>query len=721
MKKPTLTLSCALIGTLLTANTIQVPAPVDGRSTPMPIGRHLELLEDKEGILTLEGAMASSFSTSGDDVPNLGLTASVFWVRYVISNRTGTDEVLVEVSNPETESIDLYAYDGSRLLRSYSSGQMSPVGSRPLSDPNFLFPIKLAAGGECTVYMRFRSSKQLQIPIRLTTREQLLEARSAQAKLIGGYIGIMLVMAIYNLFIFLSARDKSYLIYVVYIALVSLTQLTFLGIGQHSFWPGAEWFAGKASIIFTIATAVAASEFMRAFIRTRETAPKLDRVIPWFYGLFAICLALYLGGQPMIGYGLAQLSAGLFAPFMFATAFVVWRRRSRQAGYFLIAWSVFLTGTMVFVLKDAGVLPYNALTIYTMPLGSAIEGVLLSFGLADRINVLRRDKERSQAEALAALQENERIISDQNAMLERKVTERTHELVEANDELKRTQVQLIEAEKMAGLGQLTAGIAHEINNPINFINSNIPPLRRNLQDMVEVLGDFRSMKENTGGSELKAVNEKCDKLGLDESIAELDGMIASIDEGARRTAEIVKGLRNFSRLDEDAVKKADINEGIRSTIGLLSPQVRGHATISTALAELPLAECHPGKLNQAVMNLLTNAAQAVRTRHGDGGDGVVSMRSWHENGNITIAVQDNGCGMSEAVKARIFEPFFTTKAVGDGTGLGLSITYSIVQKHNGSIAVESTPGHGSEFRITIPVIQQQEETVPAAQAGAMRA
>lgn len=674
----------------------------------MPIGQHIELLEDSAGRMTVNDVVVSkAFTPSSADVPNLGLTSSAFWVRYALSNQTGSDEVLVEVSNPETESIEVYAFDGSRLLCSYKSGQMSAVNDRPLSDPNYLFPIKLVSGKECTIYMRFHSTKQLQVPIRLSSREQILEARSSQTKLIGGYIGVMLVMAIYNLFIFFSARDKSYLIYVLYIALVSLTQLTFLGIGQHSFWPGAEWFAGKASIIFTIATAVAASEFMRSFIRTQEVAPKLDRFIPWFYGLFVVCLALYLGGQPMMGYGLAQLSAGLFAPFMFAMALVVWRRRSRQAGYFLIAWSVFLAGTMVFVLKDAGVLPYNALTIYTMPLGSAIEGVLLSFGLADRINVLRREKERSQAEALAALQENERIIRDQNAILEQKVTERTHELVEANEEIKRTQVQLVNAEKMAGLGQLTAGIAHEINNPINFIISNIPPLRRNLKDMVEVVGDFRAT--NGVGADMKSIHEKCDQLGLDESIAELDGMIASIDEGARRTAEIVQGLRNFSRLDEDAVKKADINEGIRSTIGLLSPQVKGHAVFNTALADLPMADCHPGKLNQAVMNLLTNAAQAIRAKHGDGGEGVVSIRSWHEDGMITIAVQDNGCGMDETTKARIFEPFFTTKGVGEGTGLGLSITYSIVQKHNGRIAVESVPGSGSEFRITIPVIQQQDE------------
>jgi signal transduction histidine kinase len=174
-----------------------------------------------------------------------------------------------------------------------------------------------------------------------------------------------------------------------------------------------------------------------------------------------------------------------------------------------------------------------------MPIGSAIEGVLLSFGLADRINILRREKERSQAEALKASLENERIIREQNVMLEEKVTERTHALQESNDHLKRTQSQLVNAEKMASLGQLTAGIAHEINNPVNFITSNIPPLRRNLGEVLEVLDDYRKAGTTADAQALNAAAAKEKKLGLDESIEELGEILGSIQEGAHRTAEIV--------------------------------------------------------------------------------------------------------------------------------------------------------------------------------------
>ncbi|QQR86445.1 MAG: histidine kinase [Flavobacteriales bacterium] len=690
----------------------QVPVLVqEGGSGRSPIGLSMELLEDPDGTLTAAEVIRSNgFVAASSEAPNLGLTGSTYWARFTVVNKTQGNDLLVEVSNAETEHIEMFAFKGGQLFANMTTGQLLEVDQRPVTDVHFLMPLPLEPNDKCVVLLRVRSSKQLQIPVRITTRADLPAQRVSQTQLVGTYTGVMLVLVIYNLFIYFSSRDRSYMFYVIYLALVALTQLTFLGVGQFSFWPGNVWFASKASIIFTIATAWAASEFMRAFILTKDVVPRLDRYIPWFYWLFVVCLGVYISGYGQIGYALAQVCAGLFAPFMFYTAFRVWRRGSRQAGYFLIAWSVFLSGTMVFVLKDAGILPYNDITIYTMPLGSAIEGILLSFGLADRINVLRKEKERSQAAALAASLENERIIRDQNAILEQKVTERTHELVEANNEIKRTQVQLVEAEKMAGLGQLTAGIAHEINNPINFINSNIPPLRRNLQDMTEVIRGYRSGQEDPA-ARLAEADKLYNELGIDDALAELDGMIGSIDEGARRTAEIVKGLRNFSRLDEDALKLADLNEGVQSTLALLSPQVRGQVTFNTVLAELPQAECLPGKLNQAIMNLLTNAAQSVRAKHGETGQGLVSIRTWHEDGRITIAVKDNGVGMTEEVKARMFEPFFTTKGVGEGTGLGLSITYSIVQKHFGQIAVESAPGEGAEFRITVPVRQENADNI----------
>ena len=679
-------------------------------SSPMqPLGEYMSIAEDSSGTAGLQMVAAGqAFHSTNEPVPNFGLTTSAMWVRVNIRNGTSSPRLFAYIPHPELERIQAFVVQEGRVSESAQIGQAVAAGSAPIPDIDPAFPLDIAPGSTAQLYLRLSSEKQLQLPLSIGSQATYAEQLSWRNSILGAYMGVLAVLLLYNLFIFISMRDRGYGMYVVYITLVAFTQATFLGLGKYFLWTDNLWWSVNASMVLTVMTAVAANEFMYTFMHVRENLPRLYRLRYWFYAILGTGLLARLTYWPLEGYNLLQMAVGPLALYQLLVSIAMVRRGSRAGRYFLIAWTVFLIGVVVFILKDFNVLPYNGWTKYTMPLGSAVEGILLSFGLADKINILRREKERSQAEALAALQENERIIRDQNAILEQKVTERTHELVEANEEIKRTQVQLVNAEKMAGLGQLTAGIAHEINNPINFINSNIPPLRRNLQDIVQVLADFRSVKEGSSGADLKAAHEKCEQLGLDESINELDGMIASIDEGARRTAEIVKGLRNFSRLDEDAVKKADINEGIRSTIGLLSPQIKGRVEIHTALAELPQADCHPGKLNQAVMNLLTNAAQAVRAKHGDGGDGAVSIRSWHENGIITIAVQDNGCGMDETVKSRVFEPFFTTKGVGEGTGLGLSITYSIVQKHNGTIAVESTPGQGSEFRISIPVVQQED-------------
>jgi len=373
------------------------------------------------------------------------------------------------------------------------------------------------------------------------------------------------------------------------------------------------------------------------------------------------------------------------------------------------AWCVFLLGTIIFVLKDVGILPYNDLTVNMMPIGSAIEGILLSFALADRINILRRDKERSQAEALAMAQENERLIREQNQELEHKVKERTAALQESNDTLKRTQVQLVQSEKMASIGQLTAGIAHEINNPINFITSNIGPLRRNLSEVVETINAYRSA---SNAEEVAKVRTEEERAGIQESIEELDGIMHSVNEGAQRTAEIVRGLRNFSRLDEGDLKDADLNDGLRSTLAVLAPQYRGSVELVLELSELPKVECFPGKINQVFMNVMNNAAQATLAR-ADGRPRKVTVRTAAGDDCVIVRISDTGIGMSDDIKAKIFEPFFTTKPVGEGTGLGLAIVYGIIIEHSGHIDVESNPGLGTIFTITLPLRQARQQELAA--------
>jgi signal transduction histidine kinase len=255
----------------------------------------------------------------------------------------------------------------------------------------------------------------------------------------------------------------------------------------------------------------------------------------------------------------------------------------------------------------------------------------------------------------------------------------------------------VQSEKMASLGQLTAGIAHEINNPVNFVTSNVSPLRRDIADLLAILTQYENLVATQQFQEkFRAVEELKKKLEFPHLQQEIENLLNGIQEGARRTTEIVRGLRNFTRLDEDERKPADINKGIESTLLMLQHQLKNRVEVIKDFGNMPEIMCYPGKLNQAFMNILVNASQAIA------GPGKICIKTSYDGEIVAISIKDTGKGMTEEVKRRIFEPFFTTKDVGEGTGLGLSITYGIIEEHDGNIEVYSTPGKGSEFIITLP-------------------
>ncbi len=665
-----------------------------------PIGREVSVFEDPAGTLSADEVFRSgTFVRSEEDVPNLGSGGSAFWLRMKLDRSSITEDLVLEIPHPEIDELDMYYLEEGRAVHFVHNGQARKFNELFPEGRKFSFTLP-SSPEQLELLIRVKSMKQLQVPMILRSAPVAAKVAGDQVYYVGIFIGMMLVLAFYNFFIFLSTRDASYLRYVIYILLVFLTQLTFYGIAPVLLWPDNGFLLTRSSLLLTIFTAIAATEFTKRFLRTSEFAPRLHKGIPYFYALFAIAIATYFGPWPWVGYQIAQAVSGIYAFYVYAIGVVVWRKGSRQAGFFLIAWSLFLIGTMVFVMKDMGILPYNNFTIYLMPVGSAIEGVLLSFGLADHINILRKEKELSQAESLRISKENERIIREQNVILEDRVRERTHALQESNENLKQTQTQLVNAEKMASLGQLTAGIAHEINNPINFITSNIKPLRRNIGEIVEVMQEYRRKAAQI--AQLEEIRKKEEQLGIQDSIDELDDIINSIAEGSSRTAEIVRGLRNFSRLDESDLKESDLNEGIRNTITVLGPQYRDRVRIEMDLQQIPQVECYPGKVNQVFMNILTNAVQATLAKP-DPIERIVSIATRQAGDHVIISIKDNGIGMSEEVKARIYDPFFTTKPVGEGTGLGMAIVYGIIEDHHGSIEIGSTPGIGTEFRIALPI------------------
>jgi signal transduction histidine kinase len=364
-----------------------------------------------------------------------------------------------------------------------------------------------------------------------------------------------------------------------------------------------------------------------------------------------------------------------------------------------------LIGVIVFALKNEGLLPYNNLTIYTMPAGSAIEAILLSLALADRINILKREKEFSQRMALDTLLENEKLIKEQNIILEQKVNERTIALKHSNDELtatledlKDTQTQLVSVEKMASLGQLTAGIAHEINNPINFVSANIKPLKLDIQDVLELVDKYESLNLPKGQEEYDKIEDFKQSIDYEYLKKEMAELLSGIEEGAKRTAEIVKGLKNFSRLDERDVKIADINEGIDSTLILLRNVLTPEIKVDVQLGNVSKIECLPGKLNQVFMNLLTNAIYALNKSE-SGRDKILAVKTFEQNDQVYVLIEDTGMGMTPETKKRVFDPFFTTKEVGEGTGLGMAIVFKIIESHGAKIEIESEWGKGTAIKL----------------------
>lgn len=279
------------------------------------------------------------------------------------------------------------------------------------------------------------------------------------------------------------------------------------------------------------------------------------------------------------------------------------------------------------------------------------------------------------------------------------IQQQNDELQNTLAKLKDAQSQLVENEKMASLGQLTAGIAHEINNPINFVSSNVQPLRRDVDDVLSILQGYEeTVRDKQFDTAFEAVESLKRQLDVDLLTQEIAELLDGIEEGAKRTSEIVKDLRNFSRLDEDDLKRASIQEGLDSTLLLLRSKYEPRIQVIRNYESVPPIDCYPGKLNQVFMNLIVNAIQAIP----ETGQIQIDVRSLGEQ--VEIRISDSGVGMSSEVKKRIFEPFYTTKDVGVGTGLGLSITFSIIERHHGSIEVESTEGVGTTFIIKLPTM-----------------
>jgi len=325
--------------------------------------------------------------------------------------------------------------------------------------------------------------------------------------------------------------------------------------------------------------------------------------------------------------------------------------------------------------------------------------------LADAIGKCVRD--RQQAEELrltrqvaALTQALQQELEEKQRAEEALKKEKAEQLVLIN-RLEEAHNQLLQAEKMASIGQLAAGVAHEINNPIGFVNSNLGVLQSYVQKLLNLVGAYEKYEPELSTESIEALNALKQETDLGYLRDDISDLLSESLGGLQRVKRIVQDLKDFSHISDSEMLWANLEDGLESTLNVVWNELKYKAEVVKDYGKLPEVECIPSQLNQVFMNLLVNAAQAIQEH------GKITLRTRQEDDNVRIEIADTGCGIPQEIINRIFDPFFTTKPVGTGTGLGLSITHGIIRKHNGRIDVSSEPGKGTTFSITIPIHQPQ--------------
>ena len=659
-----------------------------------------EINGDIENLLKLNN---SQFNSTPSSNLALGYSEEDFWIKLVLNNPVSSKEnVFLEFSNPMLNEIQIYSSEGVLLK------DLGRINFEWDDRATFFNQFKIPSDVGQTLYIKVNSLGNNNVPINLvvgTDENWTLDERNV---FFGIYFGIILAMFVYNMFLWVSTKENIYGLYISYIFFVGVTQGILGGYIDSYFFSDIEFLKEYSFYISTVMVNIVGIYYSLRFLNIKKMSPNLFKIGLSIIGVYFFILLAFLFdfGIGQLKIRMLQIFLGIVPFYLLGISLYSLRKGYRPAKFFLVSWFLLICSMVIFLLSDLNILPHNFLTNYIFTIGSIFEALLLSFALADKINILKKEKEAEQIEKLRVLRENEELIKEQNIKLEEKVRIRTDELEQAVRNLQNTQSQLVSQEKMASLGQLTAGIAHEINNPINFVSSNITPLKRDIKDIMEVIEFYRESAAKEFSPETKKQAKKLEEdLELDYVLDEVEQLLKGMEDGAKRTVEIVKGLRLFSRVDEQDIKKVDLHDGINSTIILLNSSIPGKIRIVRDYGELPMVECLAGKINQVFMNIINNAVHALADNLDKISDPIITIRTRSLNDHVKIEIEDNGPGMPEHVRQRIFEPFFTTKPVGKGTGLGLSIVYSIIENHKGTLEVVTEEGQGTSFIISLPIYQ----------------
>jgi signal transduction histidine kinase len=671
----------ALAAVLAVGAAVAWPA-VSGRHTPgaaLPLASAARVLRDASRAASLADVRAAE--ARGALAPldarrtNFGHTADAVWLVMPLPARAPSAGGAVLELTTTPARADLYVVAaGGRLLAAQRSGTELPFPQRPVQATNVAFPIAADVfGAGATLYLRVQSTDTLALAP-LLWEQAAFERKERSVGLVdGAYYGALFGLLIYNLFLFFGTADANYLAYVVFELLVVMFQAVAEKYAFQYLWPAHPGFTGSATVALNAAATMAGLAFGDRFLALRDRAPRIHRAFLGLLGLGAALLAalafgVRLPSVTMLGYVLAGVVVVAVAGALVAA------RGDRRALLFLVAWSFLLVGTVLAALSTVGLLQ-DAHWFLAVKVGSALEATLMSLVLAHRIAGLQRARERAQADLIA-------LRTAQAETLEHRVGERTAELTRALLELQDAHRELARQARLATLGRMVAGVAHEVGNPLNFLRGGVHELDGRLGRLTEQLGE----RERTGGP--------------GSVVAMLDGAqraLTLVRTGADRIDRIVRNLRGYVQRDPPPPEPTDVVATLESTLALLDGTLRESGiVVAKEWSAVPAVLCIPGQLGQVFANLVINACEAMPS----GGSLFISCRS--DGDAVSVVFRDSGPGVPADTRDQIFEPFVTGRPGGHNSGLGLYVCHEIVSHNGGAIWLDAEQGPGAVFCVSLP-------------------
>jgi two-component system, NtrC family, sensor kinase len=648
------------------------------------VGKQIDVLEDPAGTLTLSQILTPSyqlqFKKSKQEVPNFGTKQTSVWCRLQIKNLSHKEWVL-NVDFPNLHRVTFFRPSGNDYITE-ETGRSFPFTKRNIRNRSFLFALQLNPGDEKTMYLRVENHICI-FPLYIGDMIAIAEKQHPEDTLYGIFYGISFIIAFYALALFITTREIYYLYFFIQVIFFCLYVMIYCG-------EASQWFPAFALPVTDYGTVIMSLGvifvylFFNSVLKTQKKIPAASRTFLTSAIITAVAVLLYFAGFRPLATKINMVVSSVV--FIAAIILCFHLKNEKIIRLIFIGFAIGFVVLIFWILMLQNLIPYTRFVNNLFMVQAMWWMITFSIALELNINTYIKEKYQAQKESLINLEEKEKLILQQNETLEQKVEERTREL-------KEMQSQLVQREKMASLGELTAGIAHEIQNPLNFVN-NFSELNSELiEDMKNELAKGNAQDAMLIADDIRENEEK-------------------INHHGKRADAIVKGMLHHSRSSTGQKELTDINALADEYLRLSYHGLRAKDKSFNAVMQTDF-DPHLEKINiiqqdigRVLLNLFTNAFYSVAEKKKSQPESfqpTVYISTKKINDQVVIKVKDNGNGIPQHVMDKIFQPFFTTKPTGQGTGLGLSLSYDIIKAHGGDLKVETREGEFAEFVILLPI------------------